>query len=192
MPNYNYNPYAVRYGQTKGAQYSPQIELLPNFRRTPPPDVLQAQMQQTPNSFLPFPNNSVPSSYQPVQYQTLQGTARIPPLDVLQAQAKQTANDYFQTANDYANKYAIPALTYLGGQALSNGAILGVTGKTLGRHLTGGIGKALNTPQALATIATIEATKAGAPIVNGIRTFANSPAGQKAKNIFETAVNWIL
>lgn len=41
------NPYGVQYGQS--GNYYPQTELLPNFRRTPPPEVLRTQMQQTWN-----------------------------------------------------------------------------------------------------------------------------------------------
>ena len=156
---------------------TPQSELLPNFRRTPPPEVLQAQIRQMWNSWFPQSNNNGQGAYQPAIYQSsaYQSPIQTPPPEILQAQAMQ---------------YAKPLATWLGGQALENAAIYGATGKTLGQHLTSGINRALNSPQALSTIAAIQATQAGAPIVNGIRNFANSPAGKNTGNLFQKIIDW--
>lgn len=156
-------------------------ELLPNFRRTPPPEVLRAQARQMWNSW--FPQTDIQGTYQPVQYQTLHGTIQTPPPEVLRAQAQ-------QTLNNFANEYALPLAGYLGTQALENAAIYGTTGKTLGQHLTGAVSKGLNSPQGLAAISALQATRTGAPIVNGITKFANSPAGKKAGSLFEKVIDW--
>ena len=129
---------------------------------------------------------------QPPQAELLPSFRRTPPPSELMSQARQSWNDLGTQARQYVDEYGLPVARWLTTQIAQNAVLEGLTGKTLGQHLTGGIGKGLNTPQALATIATIEATKAGAPVVNGIRTFANSPAGQKVKNIFEKTVDWFL
>ena len=105
---------------------------------------------------------------------------KVPPPEVLVNQARQNFDEY-----------ALPAVQFLGGQIAEKAALLGLTGKSLGQWLTHGGNKMLNTPQALATVAAIQSTRAGAPVINGIRYFAASPYGQKAAKIAEKAVDWI-
>ena len=126
--------YGVQY--EPNPQYSP-IELLPSFRKIPPPEVLANQARQN------------------------------------------------------WEEYALPAAQFLGGQIAEKAALLGLTGKSLSQWLTHGGNKMLNTPQALATIAAIQSTRAGEPIINGIRYFAASPAGQKTKNLTQQAIDWL-
>ena len=124
-----YNPYS--------GQYTPQTELLPNFRRTPPPEILREQAWQT------------------------------------------------------LHDYGYPAAQWAGTQFTQNLLTKGLFGKSLGQMALSRGDAALNSPQALATIAAIQATRAGAPIINGIRNFAVSPYGQKAKQFTEKVVDWI-
>lgn len=119
-----------------GVQYSPQNELLPSFRRTPPPETLREQAWQN------------------------------------------------------FNEYAPEALRHLGTQFTQNLIAQGLTGKTIGQLLMSGAANALNRPAALATIGAIQATRAGAPIVNGVRRFAASPTGQKLKGYTEKILDW--
>lgn len=118
-------------------------ELLPSFRRTPPPETLREQARQT------------------------------------WAQAGQAFDEY-----------APEALRHLGTQFTQNLIAQGLTGKTIGQLLMSGAANALNRPAALATIGAIQATRAGAPIVNGVRRFAASPTGQKLKGYTEKILDW--
>ena len=94
-------------------------------------------------------------------------------------------------AGELVDEYALPALAWAGGQALEKAALLGLTGKSLGQWAMYGGGRLLNTPAALATLSTLQATRAGEPIINGITRFARSPTGQKLKNYAEQAIDWI-
>ena len=132
------NPYGVQYGQ---GGYQQQKELLPNFRQTPPPEVLRAQA-----------NNQ---------------------------------------AQEFFNDYVSPAAKFLGAQFLENAAITGLTGKSLGQWALQGGRNFLNSPSTLATIATLQATRAGEPLIRGVTRFAESPLGQKAGKATEKLINWI-
>lgn len=134
-------------------------------------------------------NNPYSMNY--TQGELLPNFRRIPPPEVLQVQARQNWNDFKNQAWQLGNEYAYPLVDNAVRQFVQYAASTGATGKPLSHWIMKGAGSALNTPQALATIAAIQGTRAGAPIVNGIRNFAASPTGQKIKTGAENLINWI-
>lgn len=89
------------------------------------------------------------------------------------------------------NEYGLPALQWAGGQLAQNAAITGLTGKSLADWLVYGGNRALNNPKVLSGIAAIGATRFGTPVINGVKFFANSPAGEKVGEVAKKAINWI-
>ena len=163
------NPYGVQY---KG-------DLLPNLIKTPPPEVLREQARQTLSSWLPSANYNRQNSYQPMQYQTLQGTIQTPPPEELRAQMGQMLSDY-----------GADAARYIASNIATNAASLGLTGKSLGQWATYGGNRALMSAPIQAGIAGLAATRLGAPIVERVERFARSPAGRKTKQVTEKIIDW--
>lgn len=129
------NPYGVQYGQSGQQNYYPQTELLPNFRRTPPPEELKAQAWQN------------------------------------------------------FNDYALPLASFAGGQIAEKAALLGLTGKSLGQWAKLGANRALHSP--LATAATYAIASRYPGLASGVGRIVSSPAGQKAAQFAEKAIDWI-
>ena len=71
----------------------------------------------------------------------------------------------------------------LQGQAIQNLGTLAATGKTPMGWVKIFGSKALNNPAVANGIAVMGATRFGAPVVNGVRNFANSSAGKKVFNL---------
>ena len=150
---------------------TPRSELLPSFRRTPLPEVLLAQMQQTLNDMRVNPTWQPP--YQPVQYKTSQGTMQTPPPELLRTQALDIWN---QNAQPLINEYGADI-----------GLNLMLTGAGLGTPRI--LGTALKIPKVQAGINAgvnaLEGTKYGRPFVTKLRQAAENPYVQKATGLLD-------